>query len=205
MFATLLMITLTTGTFAGLIGAAWGMSVYNRLIARRNAIDNAFATIDVISKKRYDLVPNLVACVKGYVAHEKAVLEEIVALRSRAETPGLPEADRMVASNAMTAMLMGFMGLTENYPRLQADSQFLHLQRSLVELEEQLSAARRFFNTAVTRYNTTLQSMPTVLIAGRLGFDGREWFQALPAERVVPVVSMSSLPTDNPDLTAEGV
>jgi LemA protein len=165
------------------LAGAWTWTTYNRLIERRNRVENAFASVDVAAKKRYDLVPNLVACVKGYVAHEQRVIEEAARLRQLALNGHLSQAASIVACDEMTRLTGRLMAISEAYPDLKASEQFLHLQRTLTELEEQLSAARRFFNTAVTQYNTLLQTMPTPLIAPRLGFAERQWFQIGDAER----------------------
>jgi LemA protein len=169
----------------------WTVRTYNMLVQRRNRVENAFASVDVAAKKRYDLVPSLVACVRGYMEHERSLLEEIVRLRTRAQSGGLAEDARLEASDQMSAMLSRMMMLSEGYPELKADTQFLHLQRTLTELEEQLSAARRFFNTAVTQYNDLVQSVPTNLIAPRLGFVAQTWFRVAVAERAAPQLDLA--------------
>jgi LemA protein len=178
-------------TVLALLASAWTVAAYNDLVRRRNRIHNAFSSVDVAAKKRYDLVPALVACVRGYMEHERTLLEEIVRLRSAAQTAGVPEATRLEATDRMSAMLSRMMVLSEGYPELKADGQFLHLQRTLTELEEQLSAARRFFNTAVTQYNDRVQSVPTSLIAPALGFGSREWFQIAEGERSAPALDLA--------------
>jgi LemA protein len=177
---------------AAVVAAAWTWTTYNRLIQRRNRVENAFASVDVAARKRYDLVPNLVACVKGYAAHEQHVMEQATQLRQLALKGHLSQAASLVASDEMTRLTGRLMAISEAHPDLKASDQFLHLQRTLTELEEQLSAARRFFNTAVTQYNTMLQTMPTPLIASRLGFDEREWFQIGEVERAAIRVELLS-------------
>jgi LemA protein len=179
------------GTALALLASAWTVAAYNGLVRRRNQIHNAFSSVDVAAKKRYDLVPALVACVRGYMEHERTLLEEIVRLRSAAQTAGVPEATRLEATDRMSAMLSRMMMLSEAYPDLKADGQFLHLQRTLTELEEQLSAARRFFNTAVTQYNDRVQSVPVSLIAPALGFGSREWFHITDGERSAPALDLA--------------
>jgi LemA protein len=169
---------------------AWVATTYNDLVRRRNRIDNAFASVDVAAKKRYDLVPALVACVRGYMEHERTLLEEVVRLRTAAQVAGVPEATRLEAADRMSALLSRMMMLSEGYPDLKANEQFLHLQRTLTELEEQLSAARRFFNTAVTQYNDRVQSVPASLIAPGMGFGSREWFQIADVERAAPELDL---------------
>jgi LemA protein len=175
----------------GLAAALWLVATYNALVRRRNGVENAFASVDVAAKKRYDLVPNLVGCVRAYVAHERGLLEEVVRLRNRAGREDLPPSERLQNSDRMSAMLSRMMMLVEGYPDLRADAQFLHLQRTLTELEEQLSAARRFFNTAVTQYNDAVEAFPTNLLAPRLGFGSRDPFRIDAAERSVPAADLS--------------
>jgi LemA protein len=179
-----------TGVLLVAAALAWVAATYNDLVRRRNRIDNAFASVDVAAKKRYDLVPALVACVRGYMDHERTLLEEIVRLRSAAQAAGVPAAARLEATDRMSGMLSRMMMLSEGYPELKASDQFLHLQRTLTELEEQLSAARRFFNTAVTQYNDRVQSVPASLIAPGLGFGSREWFQIADGERAAHVLDL---------------
>jgi LemA protein len=178
------------GTVLALVAAAWVAATYNGLVRRRNRVNNAFASVDVAAKKRYDLVPALVACVRGYMDHERALFEEVVRLRTAAQAGGVPEAARLEASDRMSALLSRMMMLSEGYPELKANGQFLHLQRTLTELEEQLSAARRFFNTAVTQYNDRVQSVPASLIAPGMGFGSREWFQIADVERAAPELDL---------------
>jgi LemA protein len=192
-------IILLTGTGIALLAAAWTAVTYNDLVLRRNRVDNAFASVDVAAKKRYDLVPALVACVRGYMEHERTLLEEVIRLRTRAQATDRPEAARLADSDRMSGMLSRMMLLSERYPDLKADTQFLHLQRTLTELEEQLSATRRFFNTAVRQYNDRVQSVPANLIAPRLGFGTREWFQISGGERGAPGLDLtSSLVSETP-------
>jgi LemA protein len=182
--------------------AAWTVATYNDLVQRRNRVNNAFASVDVAAKKRYDLVPALVACVRGYMDHERTLLEEVVRLRTRAEEGDLPKPERLETTDQMTGLLSRMMMLSEGYPDLKADGEFMHLQRTLTELEEQLSAARRFFNTAVTQYNDKVQSVPTNLIAPRLGFGSREWFQVDMAERAAPRVDVGPSAVPAPSVSA---
>jgi LemA protein len=187
-------IIVLAGTAIAMLAAAWTAVTYNDLVLRRNRVDNAFASVDVAAKKRYDLVPALVACVRGYMAHERTLLEEVTRLRTRAQAPGRPEVARLEDSDRMSGMLSRMMLLSEGYPDLKADAQFLHLQRTLAELEEQLSAARRFFNTAVRQYNDRVQSVPANLIAPRLGFGTREWFRIGVDERGAPGLDLTPSP-----------
>jgi LemA protein len=185
------MIIALTGTVLSVGAVAWVAATYNGLVRRRNRIDNAFAAVDVAAKKRYDLVPALVACVRGCMEHERVLLAEVVRLRAATQAAGVPQAAWLEATDRMSGMLSRLMMLSEGHPELKADGQFLHLQRTLTELEEQLSAARRFFNTAVTQYNDSVLSIPTRLIAPGLGFGSREWFQIAAGERAAHALDLA--------------
>ena len=151
--------------------------MYNSLIVKRNQVANVFATIDVMLKKRYDLVPQLVETVRGYVTHEREVLEEITKLRAKAmERRG--QADAQVEIDNLFGKLLGrLFVVVENYPQLKASDNFMQLQRTLVDLEEQISAARRAYNAAVTDYNTAIQVFPTNMLARVAQFTGRKLFE----------------------------
>ena len=158
------------------------IGMYNGLVARRNGVDNAFATLDAMLQKRFDLVPNLVAAVRGYASHEAALFERVTALRAQAQTAR----GRLAADGEMTALLPQIMALAENYPQLKAGANFLHLQATLTELEEQISAARRAFNAAVTDHNTGIQSFPASILANQFGFVPRDLFSCADAARDAP-------------------
>ncbi len=164
------------------------IAMYNGLVSRRNQVDNAFASLDANLQKRFDLVPNLVAAVKGYASHERETLDEITRLRAQAQSGGSPGA-RLEADAQMAPLLRQMMFVAENYPQLKASDNFLHLQRTLTELEEQISASRRTFNAAVNDYNTTLQSFPSSLIANSFGFKPRDFFATEAAARTAPDLS----------------
>ena len=162
---------------AAVVLALGGISIYNNLIRRRNMVDQAFGTIDVQLTQRYDLIPKLVETVKQYMGHERTLLEEIVRLRSQAVSSRTP-ADKIAADNQLTRA-MGQLSVTmENYPQLRASENFVQLQRSLNEVEEQLAAARRSYNAAVTDYHNAVQTFPSSLIAGSTGFGLRQMFVA---------------------------
>lgn len=172
----------------GAIGATLIVIVYyNGFIAKRNRADQAFSTIDVMLKKRCDLVPNLVAVVKEYARHERDVLEKVTALRARAVEAGNPD-ERLRANNELGHRLHGLMIQVERYPELKANANFLHLQHSLNEIEEQLAAARRTFNASVTAYNTSVQMFPGSMLAG--------WFHF--TER--PLLEIDARERENPDI-----
>ena len=166
--------------------------LYNGLVSKRNRCENAFSGIDVQLKKRYDLIPNLVETVKGYASHESETLEAVMAARGKALAPGQTTDQQVEADNALGATLGRLMMLQENYPELKADSQFEMLQRSLNEVEAQLSASRRTFNAAVNEYNDACELFPSNLVANGFGFRRRAYFETREAEREPVRVSFSS-------------
>jgi len=158
-----------------------GIGVYNSLVRRRNRVDQALSSIDVQLVQRHDLIPKLVETVKQYMGHERSLLEEIVRLRSEAMTG--PPADRIRADNQLSTALGQLRVSFENYPQLQASQNFLQLQRSLNEVEEQLAAARRSYNGAVVDYNNAVQAFPGSLVAQAMHFDTRQMYAAEEAKR----------------------
>ena len=160
--------------------------MYNSLVAKRNQIQNIFATMDAMLKKRWDLVPNLVSTVKGYADHERGLFEAVTAARSRAMEGRLDNDEKVRLDNAVS-QLIGVVKMTaENYPQLKASDNFLHLQRTLNELEEQISAARRAFNASVTDYNNSVEMFPTNLIAAMSGFVRKPLLEFSPESRQTP-------------------
>lgn len=164
------------------------LGIYNGLVARRNNVDNSLASLDANLQKRFDLVPNLVATVKGYATHEREVLEEVTRLRAQAQSGGTPGA-RLQADSQIAPLLGQIIAVAEGYPQLKASDNFLHLQRTLTELEEQISASRRSFNAAVNDYNTAVQSFPSSVLANSFGFKARDFFATDAAARVAPNLS----------------
>ncbi|MBN9319927.1 MAG: LemA family protein [Caulobacterales bacterium] len=151
------------------------MGAYNRLVRLRQFANQAFADIDVQLKQRHDLIPNLVETVKGYATHEKGTLEAVMAARSAATTATGVEA-QVGAENMLTGALGRLFAVAEAYPDLKANQNFLALQRDLSDIENKLAAARRFFNNAVSEFNSAVQQFPAVLIAGMFGFKERDFF-----------------------------
>jgi LemA protein len=162
---------------------------YNGLVARRNRCESAFSTIDVMLKKRYGLIPNLVETVKGYAAHERETFEELARLRAEAAGGRLSSEQAVAANNRITALLGNVLAVVESYPQLKASANFMHLQRSLNEIEEQVAAARRAFNAAVMDLNNSVQMFPGSIIAGIFGVRPRSFLDAPPQERVAPDVA----------------
>ena len=153
------------------------VATYNGLVSLRNRIENAWAQIDVQLKRRYDLIPNLVETVKGYASHERETLEAVIQARNAAMSAQGPH-DQANAENMITGALKSLFALSEAYPDLKANQNFLQLQEELTGTEGRIAYARQFFNDVVNKYNTKIQSFPAVLIARRIGFVEREYFEA---------------------------
>jgi LemA protein len=162
--------------------------VYNGLVRARNQVENAWSQIDVQLKRRIDLIPNLVETVKGYAAHERATLEAVVQARNAAmAAPGNPNAQAQ-ADNVLTGALRQLFALSEAYPDLKANQNFLALQEELTATEGRVAYARQFYNDSVLSYNNRLQVFPTVVIASAFNFTRREYFEAEDQARIVPTV-----------------
>lgn len=157
--------------------------MYNTLVAKKNQVTNVFASIDALLKKRYDLIPNLVASVKNYMAHEQGVLTKITELRAKAVSGLTSDDEKVDLDNRISKILGGIMVAVENYPQLKANENFMQLQRSLNEIEEQISAARRAYNAAVTDYNNAIEMFPTALVAGFMGYKRKQVFEISEQER----------------------
>jgi LemA protein len=169
-----------------------GLLSYNKLVRQRNHVDAAWAQIDVQLRRRYDLIPNLVEAVKGYAAHERGTLEAVVRARDSAIAANTAEpAARGWAENALTQAVGRLFALAEAYPALKASGNFLALQGELSGTEDRIAYARQFYNSAVQTYNTSIQSVPTNLIARIGGFQGRNLFQAAGEERGPVLVQFS--------------
>jgi LemA protein len=180
---------LTVGVLIVALVAIWLVFSYNRLVRLRNQARTAWADIDVQLTRRHDLVPQLVAAVKGYAGHEQAVLQAVTELRSQAIQLRSPARLGEVES-ALEQALTRLLALQEAYPDLKASDNFLQLQRDLVEVEEHLQYARRFYNGAVRDYNDTVQRIPDVLIANAFGFSTAEFYQARDEERPAVAVQL---------------
>jgi LemA protein len=152
------------------------IATYNRLVAYRNRIDNAWSQIDVQLRRRYDLIPNLVNTVKGYAAHEKQIFENVAAARSAGiSAKTVPE--QAQAENQITQALRQLFAVVENYPDLKANQNFLSLQEELTATEGRIAFARQFYNDTVLTYNNSVQQFPSAIIAGMFSFKPREFFQ----------------------------
>jgi LemA protein len=150
---------------------------YNGLVRLRNRIENAWAQIDVQLRRRYDLIPNLVETVKGYAAHEKGTFEAVTKARANAINAKGP-ADQAQAENMITGALKSLFAVSEAYPDLQANQNFLSLQEELSGTEGRISYARQYYNDAVLRMNTKIQTFPSNILANMFGFKEHEYFEA---------------------------
>lgn len=159
-----------------------GIGIYNRLVRLRQVTNQAWADVDVQLKQRYDLVPNLVETVKGYAGHEKQTLEAVIQARNAAVAAQGPAATAQ-ADNMLTGALRQLFALSESYPDLKANTNFLQLQTELSDIENKIAAARRFFNNAVSEFNAAVEQFPAVLFAATLGFTQREFFEVPAGER----------------------
>ncbi len=155
----------------------------NTLVGKKNQVQNVFGSIDALLKKRYDLIPNLVNTVKTYMKHERETLTEITELRTKAINGNLTDEEKVDLNNKIGKMIGGIMVAVENYPDLKANQNFLQLQASLNEVEEQISAARRAYNASVTDYNNAVEMFPTNIFAGIMGYKVKKVFEISESER----------------------
>ncbi len=156
---------------------------YNRLVRLRNMADKSFASIDAMAKKRYDLIPNLVATVQKYMDHERSTLTDITEMRAKAVSGNLSDNEKVDLDNKISRAMGNIMVAVENYPDLKASKNFVQLQGSLNEVEEQLSAARRAYNAAVTSYNNACQMFPSNVFAMLFNFKTKTLFEISEQER----------------------
>jgi LemA protein len=165
------------------VAAILAIFLFNSLIGKKNQVTNVFASVDALLKKRYDLIPNLVSAVKTYMQHEKQLLTELSKIRSRAISREISHDEKIDLDNRLSKVLGTVMVAVENYPDLKASSNFLHLQSSMNEVEEQISAARRAYNATVTEYNNAVEMFPTSILAAIMNLKRKEVFVISPEER----------------------
>ena len=177
--STTLIVVLAIVAFAIIVVVA----MYNNLVRKRNEVDNAFGGMDVQLKKRYDLIPNLVATVKQYATHEKDLLTQITEMRAKATSGSLSSDERVALDNQISAGMKSIMVAVENYPDLKASENFVNLQRTLNEVESQISAARRTYNAVITDFNNAIQTFPSNIVAGMMKLQRKEVFVIPEAER----------------------
>jgi len=156
--------------------------MFNTLIGKKNQVTNVFGSIDALLKKRYDLLPKLITAVKEYMKHERGLLEKITELRAKAVSGNLSNDQQVDLDNRISKLLGGIMVAVENYPQLKANENFMHLQRTINEVEEQISAARRAYNAAVTDYNNAVEMFPTNIMAGMMSYKTKKVFE-IPEEQ----------------------
>lgn len=170
------------------VAVAYILLTYNSLVRQKNQTMEAWSDIDVQLKRRHNLIPNLIETVKGYAAHERATLDSVTAARTEALAANTP-AEHAHAENALSATLKTLFAVSENYPDLKSNTNFLELQRELSDTENKIQASRRFYNGVVRDYNTATQTVPNNVIASMFGFGKREFFELDDEnERAVPEV-----------------
>jgi LemA protein len=176
---------LVAGVF--LFFLVWVIAMYNALIRLRQHVHESWSGIDTELKRRYDLIPNLVETVKGYAAHERAVLEEVVQARNAAIASTGSPASQARDENMLVGAMKHLFAMAENYPQLKANDNFLQLQRELANTEDRIQAARRFYNANVRDLNTRIEVFPSNLIAGAFNFQRAEFFEIDDASMRAPV------------------
>lgn len=175
-----------------LLPVIWFIVQYNALVGLRNYIVEAWSNVDTELKRRYDLIPNLVATVKGYAAHERGVLERVVELRNRCFANHGAVADQARDEGQLVDTLKQMFVLVENYPSLKADQNFLQLQAELINTENRIQAARRFYNGNVRDYRNKCESFPSNLVASMFNFPPQEFFSVPPSVAEVPNADFGS-------------
>lgn len=173
----------------------WFITTYNSLVQLRNRVTNGWAQVDVLLKKRADLIPNIVETVKGYAGHENAVLTQVTQARanavSAASQPNVPLASRMNAENQLSRAMFNLRAVVEAYPDLKANVNFMELQRQLAQIEEQIAYGRQFYNDVVLKYNNKIQTIPSNIVAGMCHFVEAAYFNVDEAARQAPQVSFA--------------
>ncbi len=162
--------------------------IYNSLVSRRNGVDNAWSQVDVQLKRRLDLIPNLVETVKGYAVQEKSTFEAVIAARQSAMSAGPSPAEQSAPNNQISGALRQLFALSEAYPDLKSNQNFLALQEELSATEGRVAYARQFYNDEVLRLNEGIQKFPAIFIARMFGFAAREYFEAEPEAQTPPKV-----------------
>lgn len=170
-----------------LLLAFWAMGVYNGLVVLRNRVKDQWAQVDVVLKRRADLIPNIVETVKGYAGHEKETLDAVVNARNKAVNATTPEAE-MQANGELSGALSRLFALSEAYPDLKANTNFMDLQAQLKETEDKISFARQFYNDTVLAYQNKKETFPTNILAGMFNFKDAQFFEATEADKEVPKV-----------------
>jgi len=175
-----------------LLPVLWAVVQYNGLVSLRNHIRESWSDVDTELKRRYDLIPNLVATVKGYATHERTVLERVVELRNRCVANNGSPTEQAKDENQLVDALKLLLIVVENYPQLKADQHFLKLQQELINTENRIQAARRFYNGNVRDYRNQCETFPSGLVARGFGFQPEEFFSVPPSVREVPNVEFQT-------------
>ncbi|MBR3899552.1 MAG: LemA family protein [Elusimicrobiaceae bacterium] len=165
-----------------IVAVIYGVLTYNKLIALRNYVQESWSDIEVQMKRRYDLIPNLLESVKGYMKHESATLEKVIQARNSAMAPHSSMEEVAQSENVLTGALKSVFALSENYPDLKANQNFLQLQQELRDTEDKIQAARRFYNGNVMAYNTRVEMFPSNIVASWFKFETREFFELADGE-----------------------
>lgn len=168
--------------------ALYIVSTYNNLVVLRNRAKDQWSQVDVQLKRRFDLIPNLVETVKGYAKHEKTTLTEVIEARNKFQSATTPE-EEMAASGDLNKALSRLMVLTESYPELKANENFLSLQSDLKDCEEKIAVSRQFYNDTVLKYMNKVEMFPSNLIAKMFGFKAMKYFEITEGEKEAPKVS----------------
>lgn len=184
------------GAIVVVVVALWFVLTYNRMVSARNRTQEAWSQIDVELKRRHDLIPNLVNTVQGYMGHERGTLEAVTNARAAAVAAGASGDPAKIgaAENMLSQSLRSLFAVSEKYPDLKAIAAFTNLQGTLTATEDKIESSRRVYNGNVRDYNTMMQTLPTSIIAGMLGFKMFGFFQADEGDRAVPQVSLGSEP-----------
>lgn len=169
----------------------WASGIYNRLVTLQQSTDAAWAQVQNVYQRRADLIPNLVNTVKGYAAHEKGTLDAVINARAKATSATLP-ADRIKAEGELSGALGRLLAVSEAYPNLKANENFLGLQNELRGTEDRIAFSRQAYNDSVTQYNTSIQTFPAVLFAGFFGFKEEPFFETPAAEKEAPKVDFGA-------------
>ena len=184
----MVLVLVLVGVVLALVVALW--LFYNRMVSRRQAVDNSWAQIETALQRRHDLIPNLVEAVKGYAKHEQDTFERVTRARSGAIEAQAPPT-QAAAEDGLTAAVGRLMVVAEQYPELRATENFQKLQESLSETEDQIAITRRVYNDTVQTYNTLIQQFPAVLVASAFHFEPREYFDAPKEAEATPEVSLN--------------
>jgi LemA protein len=179
---TIVLVVLFALLLAAIAAVVYAVGVYNALVAVKHQVDQAWSNVDVLLKQRHDELPKLIDAVKGYLAHERALLERITELRARTETGGAG-AERLAAEDALSRGVGRLLATAEAYPDLKSSANFVELQRRIAALEEQIAHRREFYNAAVNLNNVRMEQFPDLLLAGAAGLQQRSLFEAQEEER----------------------